>query len=105
MTLPNTRDAPLRRGSTATVIALVAIAAIAALVIRRAGEKPPWPGLRERRAALPPWFGDPVAAPVRVSGVVHAPRLPVTVRLAADVADPAIWPGVEVTTDRDGRFD
>jgi uncharacterized GH25 family protein len=63
-----------------------------------------WP--TERAAPeLPPWFGDRSAPPVVIRGVVHSDRLPLTVRLAIEVADPGIWPGLEVQTDAAGRFD
>jgi uncharacterized GH25 family protein len=87
--------APSGRGLRGTV-ALLALAA--GLV---ASDRP-----TERMApALPPWFGDPSAPPVVIRGVVHSDRLPLTVRLAIEVVDPGIWPGLEVQTDAAGRFD
>jgi hypothetical protein len=64
-------------------------------------------------AALPVWFGEASAAPVRIAGTVFGGQGPgsrdsrdsVTVRLAIDVPDPGIWTGREAAVAPDGTFD
>jgi len=54
---------------------------------------------------LPPWFGNPADAPVRISGKVNGSRPGMTVRLGIDVPDPGVWSGREVAVAADGTFD
>jgi len=54
---------------------------------------------------LPPWFGTPGEAPVRISGTVFSAQPGMTVRLAIDVPDPGVWSGREVAVAADGSFD